>query len=98
MTVIHKHKLRITKIRQTFNIPKSAIILDFQFQDEELCMWVLLDTEKQKDERTFRLIGTGEGFDYTRLHYYKTVQHTINVVGEGLMTLVWHIFEEDRNE
>jgi len=94
MKVIHKHKLWISKMKQTFNIPKSAIILDFQFQNDELCMWVLVNKEKEKGERSFMLIGTGEPFDNNSLHYHKTVQHTVNVTGGEITTFVWHIFEE----
>ncbi len=84
---IFKYDLSITD-SQFIELPINSEILDFQFQDEELKMWAIVNpdlTEMQK--RKIRIIGTGHSFYNYQLQYLKTVQH---MNGQ----LVWHIFED----
>lgn len=70
-------------------LPRGARILDAQMQGDQPQMWVLLDPDGPKVERTFYAVGTGhtiEGAGYDNLRYCGTFQ-----MQGG--SLVFHLFE-----
>ena len=91
MTTIHKFPLMITDV-QTIDLPNGSIILDAQFQDEQLCLWAWLDTTASysTEAKKIRIIGTGHPIDNAfSLRHISTVQQKI-----GVSNLVWHVFVE----
>lgn len=87
MITIHKFTLEITD-EQTIAVhcPKEFLVV--QLQDNKLCMWVMVDDSKPKEDFVFRVIGTGHPIpDYKKLTHFATVQHG---------PLVWHVFFKDK--
>lgn len=67
-------------------MPKNARILDLQVQDNQATIWVLVNPGNEKEERRFRIIGTGDPLPQEiALDYIGTIQ---------MPPLVWHLFEE----
>jgi hypothetical protein len=88
MKTIWKFPLEITD-SQAIEMPACAYILDVQVQQDQLCLWALVDPGKDKELRVIRIYGTGhdlpdacESFDY------------IGTAQQGGGLLVWHVFEE----
>jgi len=73
--------------RQEISLPSDARILCVQTQSGLPFMWAKVDTEAQKEKRTFRLIGTGHPIEDDSLSYIGTFQ-----IYNG--SLVFHLFEE----
>lgn len=68
-------------------MPKGAKFLAFQTQNEQPCLWVLVDPAEEKETRRFHVAGTGHPIlDGPKLDYIGTCQ-----VRGG--ALVWHLFE-----
>lgn len=84
MNVIYKYPLEITE-QQIFILPKDSDILDVQFQDGDLCLWALVNTDNDTEQRVIRIFGTGWPIDM-----YGSPRHISTVQKDGL---VWHIFE-----
>jgi len=42
-----------------FEMPKDAVVLSVQVQNNEPQLWVLVDPDAEKEKRTFRIYGTG---------------------------------------
>lgn len=83
--VIYKFQLYIGR-KVDVTMPVGSRILDFQYQDEIMCMWAIIPTGAAKQEvRTFRIVATGEPCDFKDHEYKKTLQDYAGVV--------WHIFE-----
>lgn len=88
MKTIYKYELEITD-KQSLFIPKNGVILSAQEQFNNIFIWVLVDSDNEKEERFFEVFGTGNpiyedmGVDRS---YIGTVQTHDN-------NLVWHIFE-----
>jgi hypothetical protein len=77
-------------IESTFEIgmPKGAIILTVQIENEVPTFWATVDTQEQAEVRHFALIGTGEplpGRWEEGMTYIGTFEH---------YPYVWHLFEE----
>lgn len=71
---------------QEFPLPKGAVILSFQVQNNNLVFWYRFDeTEKETQVRTFIYALTGQSFHYRGEQYLTTVQVTPDYVV--------HIFE-----
>lgn len=88
MKTIWKFPLRITDA-QTIEMPDGAEILTAQFQGDELCLWVMVDSEKPKRERVIEIFGTGNP-----IWVDMGVQRKfIATAQQPDMPLVWHIFE-----
>ena len=106
MKKIYKYVLEVTD-NQIIRMPKKAMILSAQFQEaydkgtsgfptENLCIWVLVDTEADSEEWEFKIFGTGHEVDFVsdidahnpeKFTFLDTVQQTFP---HG--NLVWHIF------
>ena len=92
MQTIYKYEIPI-KDEAVVSMPKDAQCLKFAMQAEKLCVWALVDTEAEKEERSFKIFGTGHqlpsnfhvawGIDDGDYNYCDTVfdRH-----------FVWHIF------
>lgn len=86
---IWKYQLQ-AKDLQTLNLPFGSQVLTAQTQNEEICIWALVNSEtKETEERSFEIFGTGHpvscdmGVDR---RYISTVQ-----LHGG--DLVFHVFE-----
>jgi len=71
------------------NLPKGAETLTVQIQHKEPQLWVLLDPNAPKEERFFRLAGTGHPITYDMGREYKY----INSFQLDNGNLVFHLFE-----
>lgn len=68
-------------------MPKDSEILTVQTQGESIQIWALCDPNLQKEERIFRIAGTGHPInDNDELHYINTFQ-----LNNG--KLIFHVFE-----
>jgi len=85
MQTIYKYSLNITDSQVT-SMPKDAQILTAQTQNDCLCLWALVDTEKPNTDRVIRIYGTGHPTCVDDFYYVSTVQTRGG--------FVWHIFEE----
>lgn len=72
------------------SMPKNSEIISLQMQNEEPCMWVIVDTHVGTEERTFEVYGTGhEIIDEKGFH--RNFIGTFQVAGGEL---VFHLFEK----
>lgn len=83
---IWKYELKTEDI-QSVTMPKGGTILTLQTQNDNPCLWVLVDPNAEKEVRGFMIYGTGhiiptEPYPHT---YIGTYQH--------LNGLVFHVFE-----
>lgn len=82
------HKFELTAESEfTVEMPRGAKVLSVGVQREVVCLWVLVDTDNPKDERTFLIWGTGHSIDSDTGTYIGTV-----ILQDG--AIVWHVFEE----
>ena len=75
--------------RFTVNMPTGAQLLDVQMQGKAPVVWALVDPSRERADRTFRLLGTGEEGDMTGYAYVGTFQWR--------MGLVFHLFVEEES-
>lgn len=89
MKKIYKYPIKVVDI-QTVKLPKGAIILTTQLQDEKPYIWAYVDpNEIEAEDVTLRVYGTGQEInDSLDLTYIGTIQEY-----EG--RLVWHVFKVD---
>ena len=69
---------------EKIEMPKGATILTCNMQGANCCMWALVDTEMEKEEREFEIVGTGWQI-YDSMSYVGTC-----FAYDGF---VWHIME-----
>ena len=84
MKKIFKYKLAR---RNSIRIPVSAIPLSVGIQNEDICLWAIVDEEEEKADRFFLVLCTGEPFQFKKGHrgvFVGTVQ-------DG--AYVYHVFE-----
>lgn len=90
MRTIWKYELS-TPIN-SIQMPMGAQILTAQFQGDDLCIWALVDSERQMEERIFERHVTGGNVGpapHTCIRkYIGTVQTLISH-----MVIVFHVFE-----
>ena len=95
MKTIYKYQIPIkgANIRCNLQLPKEAVILSFQCQDEVPTIWAEVENAHNDEERHFRLYGTGQAIENipknTGLHYIGTAQRW-----QGGLADVWHLVEE----
>jgi hypothetical protein len=58
MKTIYKYAIKVDDT-QTIRMPKGAQILSVQCQEEQPCIWAVIDTECSNGYRQFGLVGTG---------------------------------------
>ena len=85
MKKIYKYKLNQTEF-QTIPIPVNGLIRHLGVQDNDICLWVEIETSCQYEDRTFMIIGTG----YDILNNFKSYNYIGTV---QISHLVWHIYE-----
>lgn len=86
MKSIWKFPFEVTNEQKIF-MPRTAKVLSVQMQNGVPCMWVLVDTEEQKEARTFIVQGTGHPCVCDVSEFIGTFQ-----MSGG--TLVFHLFEK----
>jgi hypothetical protein len=86
MSVIWKYEIPLTDVIK-ISMPEGAKILHFGFQSEQVCIWVEVEPDNKKEERTFTTIGTGRNFDSSNLSYIGTYLTCAD-------RYVWHVYEE----
>lgn len=79
---IYKYPLKL-EVVQKVEMPEDAKILSAQLQNGVLCIWALVSTDRELEDRTIHTIGTGWETDFL----YKFIS-TVQIDG-----LVWHIFD-----
>ncbi len=82
MKVVYKYALTFPCCEVA--MPKAAQILSVQMQQNNMCLWALVDTEQPKELRYLEFHGTGNPFNPFGLVHVATIQ-------EG--QFVWHLFE-----
>ncbi len=81
MRKIFKYPIRLTPL-QDIEIPEGAYFLDVQLQEKQICIWAIVDTEREKEQHKIVIRGTGHDVQED-IDYLGTVQQ------DGY---VWHIF------
>lgn len=71
----------------TVRMPRGAQILSVQPQYNEVCLWALVNSENELEDRKFFVRGTGHPIDLSDGHYVGTFQ----LLGG---TFVGHLFVE----
>ena len=84
MKTIFKYPLSVTDT-QVLKMPKNADVFSAQFQGEQLCVWGLVDTEAELEDREFRIFGTGQPFEVLGMFRF------VDTVQQGDY-FVWHVF------
>lgn len=91
MKTVFKYLLKVDDY-QTVTMPRGAQILTVQAQRDIPCIWALVETDSEPEERYFRMAGTGHRMSEKDkfLRYIGTFQ-----IMQG--ELVFHIFEIERS-
>lgn len=79
----------LIKGSHSIKLPIGSEILTVQNQNEDAFIWVLVDPNKETEERFFEVYGTGHSINYdmgVERKYIGTFQ-----IGNG--ALVFHLFE-----
>jgi hypothetical protein len=84
--VIYKYPLQVQD-EVAVALPRGAELLDVQAQDDTPCLWALVETEANTEQRVFCIFGTGHRISALGLRYIATCQ----LHGE---MLVLHVFEK----
>ena len=86
MKTIYKYPIEIMD-SQIVTMPIGSHALSVQMQDNQLCIWVLLETSLVSWNRQVRIFGTGNPINLKdRWEFLGTVQDDY---------YVWHVFIED---
>lgn len=90
MKTIYKYPLKVDDF-QIVTMPRGAEILTVQAQREQPCIWALVDTDNDSEERHIRMAGTGRSINSRDklLRYIGTFQ----LAGGNL---IFHVFEIER--
>lgn len=86
MNTIHKYILK-AEYTQEVETRAGAQILRVQMQNEEICMWCLVDTSADVMSMTIQIVGTGHPAPSNHSFQY------IDTVQMNGAQLVWHIFK-----
>lgn len=85
---IFKYELELAD-KQIVTMPNMKWILDAQIQTGKLCVWAMVDENRETEDLTFYIFGTGnpipEDIGYNNLFYIGSVQDR---------GFVWHVFFE----
>jgi hypothetical protein len=85
---IHKYPLEIDDL-QCVLMPRGARILAVQNQRDVACIWALVNSSNELEQRMFRMLGTGHpADDVSAACYVGTFQWGPN------MQFVFHLFEQ----
>ena len=86
MKRILKYKLDITDY-QKLPLGKNAQILAVQIQNEEICLWAIVEIGCAPHDVIIRMFGTGHEMSKDDLRYIGTIQQWNG-------KLIWHVFKE----
>lgn len=84
MHTIHKYRLPLSG---EVEMPAGARVLSVGAEQDEPCLWALVDTEAPMARRSFAAIGTGRDARMTKFGEYLGVYHLSSERG------VYHVFE-----
>lgn len=70
----------------SLSMPRFSRILTVQMQGDQPCIWAAVEPSESRDERRFRILGTGRPTPISTLEYVGTFQMFAGA-------LVWHLFE-----
>lgn len=102
---IYKYPLRVQN-EQTLELPRGAKMLSLQPQPQtdgqlHLCLWALVPTEAPMEERTFRVVETGQELSddliekFTHLDTFQMMEPRHTEDGESVLkSIVHHVFVE----
>ena len=89
METIWKFKLEVTG-KQLIEVPTGAIALSVQTQNNDPCIWALVNPSNPKENRAIEIFGTGNPIRQGERSFIGTFQ-----LSNGL---VFHVFENILNE
>ena len=92
MKTIFKYNISINDC-QTIEMPKDAEILKTGVQNGKMVLWALVNPEYGKEQRWFRLIGTGHKIT-------DEISNNMHYIGTFLLygdSMVFHLFEMLKN-
>lgn len=84
---IWKYELQLTSEPQTVQMPHIGEVISVQNQNNQICFWALVDSERKLVPRRFLVVGTGQEFDEGYTKFISTVQ---------IGPFVWHVFAMDQ--
>lgn len=87
MKIIYKYPITSSQMPVsvcTMRVPENNVPLCIQIQNNQICLWTLVDTEEPLVLREFLIMGTGHLMPKDGVMYLGTVQQP---------PFVWHIFE-----
>lgn len=93
MKTVWKYILPVQDEVIELEMPQEAKILHVGTQQEQVCLWALVESEQEKEIRRFRIHGTGHPLANNAGTGYNTFD---TYVGTTMMLdgrLVWHVFE-----
>jgi hypothetical protein len=86
MKTIYKYPLSVSD-KQTIKMPVGAQILTVQVQESAPCIWALVESEKEDEDRYIEIFGTGR-----QIHVDMGIdRYYIGTFQQG--PFVWHVFE-----
>ena len=84
MKTIYKYVLSLVE-NPALDMPRGARVLDVQIQNNEICLWAIVESTEKLETRKFFIAGTGNPVPQGAGDYIGTVQQD---------RFVWHVFEE----
>lgn len=84
--VIWKYPIALHE-EQVQRMPVGAQILSVQMQRSQPCLWVLVNPNSPREERTIYVHGTGHEADFSNKRFIGTIQFESE-------QLVFHVFEK----
>lgn len=87
MKTIHKFQIEITD-SQIVEMPMKAKILSVQVQRHVPCLWALVDTDYDLENRHIHVYGTGNPMDELAEYVF------IGTIQTQESRFVWHVFEQ----
>lgn len=95
MKTIHKYEINPDWIEgHKISMPKDSEVLTAQMQDNKVVLWVVVDDDRPKKERTFICIMTGQNLDNVLNHHYHTGRAWEYISTVQRNGIVVHVFEK----
>lgn len=84
MKTIYKYPLDMGETK--LSIPHSAKLVHVDAQNDQVCLWFEVHSDRAHEERRFKIFGTGHAIDAQNWHHVGSV---LTLGG----ALVWHVYE-----
>lgn len=81
-------KFSLYGFNEKISVPKDAKILTLQTQKGSPCIWMLVDTNNELEDRNFYIVGTGHNLNN------ETIDNYIGTYQEFDGNFIWHVFEK----